>query len=97
MQIYIVNIHVFPNDLDNFIRATIDNVSNSIKEPGIIGFDFIQQIDDPTKFMLFEVYKNDEARNSHKETDHYLRWRESVKDMMVEPRSGLSYKKIYPL
>ena len=64
--------------------ATIDNANNSVQEAGIARFDVIQQSDDPTQFVLVEVYRNAEAPALHKETAHYLRWRDTVADMMAE-------------
>lgn len=97
MLVYIVQIHVKPEYVQEFISATIDNAANSIKEPGIIRFDFIQQNDDPTRFTLIEIYKSEDAPAKHKETAHYLRWRDRVTEMMMEPRKGLSYRNLYPM
>lgn len=96
MLVTLVYIHVKENTVDAFIEATKDNVSNSIQEPGIARFDFIQQQDDPTRFVLIEVYKDAEAPARHKETAHYLRWREAVADMMAEPRQGVHHSNILP-
>lgn len=68
----------------------------SVKEPGNMRFDFIQQADDPYSFMIYEAYKSDESAAEHKSTDHYLIWRESVKDMMAEPRKGIRYIVLQP-
>eukprot|EP00815_Leptocylindrus_aporus_P010608 CAMPEP_0116067196 /NCGR_PEP_ID=MMETSP0322-20121206/10857_1 /TAXON_ID=163516 /ORGANISM="Leptocylindrus danicus var. apora, Strain B651" /LENGTH=164 /DNA_ID=CAMNT_0003553941 /DNA_START=107 /DNA_END=601 /DNA_ORIENTATION=+ len=81
---------------DAFKEASFANARASAKEEGIARFDVIQQIDDPTKFVLVEVYKNDEAPALHKETAHYSTWRETVADMMAEPRSAIKYKSLFP-
>ncbi len=96
MHLVLVSVHVKPEAVDAFIAATLDNVKNSVQEPGIARFDFIQQADDPTRFMLIEVYRDAEAPARHKETAHYLRWRDAVADMMAEPRSGVRYTPIFP-
>ena len=96
MFIVHVFVHVKPDQIDNFKKACIDNASNSINEPGISRFDVVQQKDDPTQFVLVEVYKSDEAPASHKETDHYKRWRDTVADMMAEPRYSIKYSNIFP-
>ncbi len=96
MEIYLVNIHVKLESISEFIQATEDNASNSLKEPGVIRFDFIQQKDDPTRFMLIEVYRTQEDPVKHKQTAHYLRWRDRVTDMMAEPRIGTQYQNLYP-
>lgn len=96
MHIVHVHIHVKPEFVDAFKQATIENASKSIQEPGITRFDFIQQTEDPTKFILVEVYKNAEASAAHKETAHYKVWREAVMKMMAEPRQGIRYANIFP-
>jgi autoinducer 2-degrading protein len=96
MHIVHVYIHVKPEHLDAFREATIENARNSIKEPGIARFDFIQQKEDPTRFVLVEVYRSEEDNARHRETAHYARWRETVADMLVEPRTRDIYTNIYP-
>ena len=93
-------VHVFAqvksNRVENFKSASIENARNSLEEPGIARFDVIQQQDDPSRFVLVEVYRtaNDPAR--HKETQHYQKWRESVEEMMTSPRQSLKYQNIFP-
>ena len=96
MLIVHVQIHVKPESVEAFKHATTDNARHSVKEPGIARFDVIQQTDDPTKFILVEVYKTAEATAAHKETAHYAHWRDTVADMMAEPRQGIKYANIFP-
>jgi quinol monooxygenase YgiN len=96
MQIVLVHVHVKPEFVEAFKQASTDNASNSVKEEGIARFDVIQQADDPTKFILVEVYKTAEAPAAHKETTHYARWRDTVAEMMAEPRQGIKYTNIFP-
>jgi quinol monooxygenase YgiN len=96
MIIVHVHIHVKPEYLSEFITASIENASQSVKEPGIARFDFIQQSDDPTRFVLVEVYHSIEAQGNHKETTHYAKWRDTVTDMMAEPRYAIKYSNHFP-
>jgi autoinducer 2-degrading protein len=96
MQIVHVHVNVKPEFVEAFKQATVENASNSVKEAGIARFDVIQQTDDPTKFILVEVYKTAEAPVAHKETAHYARWRDTVAEMMAEPRQGIKYTNIFP-
>ena len=95
MQIVLVHVHVKPEFVQAFKEATIDNASNSVKEPGIARFDVIQQVEDPTHFILVEVYKTPNASGAHKETAHYNRWRNTVVGMMAEPRQGIKYEYVF--
>ena len=94
----IVNVHipVKPDMVDDFIEATKKNAAASINEPGIARFDFIRQKDDPSRFILVEVYRDEEAPAKHKETDHYRLWRDTVAPMMAAPREGIKYENIFP-
>ncbi|HUI58437.1 MAG TPA: antibiotic biosynthesis monooxygenase [Bryobacteraceae bacterium] len=96
MLIIHVHVHVKPERIAAFRQATIQNAANSVKEPGIARFDVIQQSDDPARFVLVEVYRNQEATLKHKETAHYHAWTAQVADMLAEPRSRVSYGNVYP-
>ena len=91
-----VNVHVKPDCIKAFCEATLENAEKSILEPGIARFDVIQQKDDPTKFVLVEVYRTPDDPAKHKETDHYAKWRDTVAEMMAEPRSSIKYKNCFP-
>ena len=96
MQIVLVHVNVKPEFVEAFKDASIANASNSVMEAGVVRFDVIQQADDPTKFILVEVYKSAEAPAAHKETPHYLRWRDTVAEMLAGPRQGIKYTNIFP-
>jgi quinol monooxygenase YgiN len=96
MLIVHVHVNVKSQFVEDFKTATIENASNSVKEAGVVRFDVIQQVDDPTCFVLVEVYKNAEASAAHKETAHYAKWRDTVAEMMAVPRQGIKYTNIFP-
>ncbi|KAL7466703.1 hypothetical protein ACHAXS_006994 [Conticribra weissflogii] len=93
-------VHVFvsvkPGTEDDFIKASLANARASAQEEGVARFDVIQEEDDPTKFVLVEVYKTSEAPAAHKETQHYLTWRSTVEDMMAQPRKAIKYRNKFP-
>lgn len=96
MLIVHVHAHVSPIFIDAFKQATIENARQSVKEPGIACFDVIQQQDDPSRFVLVEVYRSPEAPAAHKETAHYKTWRDTVATMMAEPRTNVKYANLFP-
>lgn len=96
MYIIHVLVHVKENCIEDFKIATIENANNSINEAGINRFDFIQQQDDPMQFVLVEVYRTAEDLAKHKETAHYKKWRDTVSEMMAEPRSAIKFYNIHP-
>lgn len=96
MLIVHVFVHVKPEFVEAFKEATMENARSSVKEPGIARFDVVQSIDDPTRFVLVEVYRTVDDPARHKETAHYAKWRDTVAEMMAEPRSSLKYRNIFP-
>lgn len=91
-----VQVHVVPDQVEAFREATLTNARASVQEPGIARFDVLQRADDPTRFVLIEVYRTAEAPAQHKETAHYLTWRDAVAPMMASPRSSLRYDNLFP-
>eukprot|EP01062_Namystynia_karyoxenos_P034511 TRINITY_DN25301_c0_g1_i1.p1 TRINITY_DN25301_c0_g1~~TRINITY_DN25301_c0_g1_i1.p1 ORF type:complete len:239 (+),score=93.16 TRINITY_DN25301_c0_g1_i1:84-719(+) len=91
----LVEVHVKDGAVDGFKQASAKNASNSVQEPGNIRFDAIQQADDPCRFVLVEAYESAEAAAAHKDTAHYKEWRDTVADMMAEPRKGLKHTAVY--
>jgi quinol monooxygenase YgiN len=91
-----VHVRVKPEAVAEFIQATLDNARASVKEPGIARFDVVQRQDDPTCFVLVEVYRSADAPAAHKQTPHYARWRERVEPMMAAPRSSAKYTNLHP-
>jgi (4S)-4-hydroxy-5-phosphonooxypentane-2,3-dione isomerase len=96
MHIALVNVHVKPDAVAAFEAATEQNARQSRLEPGVARFDVLQQRDDPTRFVLLEVYRDAEAAVAHKTTAHYLAWRDAVATLMAEPRVGLIYVEASP-
>lgn len=96
MLIVHVHIHIKPEFIEAFKQATVANAQNSVKEPGIARFDFVQQSDAPERFVLVEVYRSPEAAAQHKETAHYATWRDTVTSMMAEPRTRVEYSNVFP-
>jgi quinol monooxygenase YgiN len=96
MLIVHVHVRVAPDSVDAFVAATLANHRASLGEPGVVRFDVVQEDGDPTRFVLVEVYRNAEAPALHKETAHYVTWRDAVAPMMAEPRRSVRYRAIAP-
>lgn len=96
MLVVHVHVHVKPDCVNEFLQASLENAKESVREPGIVRFDVIQQEDDPTRFVLVEVYRTPGDPARHKETAHYAKWRDTVAEMMAEPRSSVKYCNIFP-
>ncbi|HOL66406.1 MAG TPA: antibiotic biosynthesis monooxygenase [bacterium] len=96
MLVVLVHVQVKPDFLEAFKEATFENARCSLQEPGIARFDVLQQQDDPTRFVLVEVYRNQEATAAHKATAHYAAWRARVENMMAQPRFSVKYTGLFP-
>lgn len=96
MYVTIVTVSVKPENIEAFKEACRLNHESSIHEPGNIRFDILQSADEPTKFVFYEAYKTQQDAAAHKETTHYLTWRETVSEWMAEPRQGIAYHGLYP-
>lgn len=94
MLVVHVYVHVKMDCIEAFKSATLENARHSIREPGIERFDLIQQADDPSRFVLVEAYRTSQAAAEHKDTEHYKKWRDTVAEMMSEPRSSVKYNSL---
>jgi (4S)-4-hydroxy-5-phosphonooxypentane-2,3-dione isomerase len=91
-----VHVRVKPDGVQAFRAASIDNARDSVREPGVARFDVVQSTEDPTRFVLVEVYRTADAPAAHKATAHYARWRDAVAELMAEPRSAVKYVNVAP-
>ena len=91
-----VQVHVKPDCVEAFKLATRLNARWSLLELGVLRFDVLQQQDDPTRFVLVEIYRDAGAAAAHKTTDHYPVWRDAVAPMMAEPRQSVKFDNVSP-
>lgn len=96
MHVTLVYVEVKAEQVEAFITATGANHAASVREPGNLRFDVLQSSTDVTRFVLYEAYRSAEEAAAHKQTAHYLSWRDTVADWMAEPRRGDSYHGIFP-
>jgi quinol monooxygenase YgiN len=96
MLVVHVHVHVKPEFVEAFKAATLENARQSVHEPGIARFDVVQQADDPSRFVLVEVYRTPDAPAAHKGTKHYQVWRDVVAAMMAEPRTSVKFSNLFP-
>jgi (4S)-4-hydroxy-5-phosphonooxypentane-2,3-dione isomerase len=96
MIIIHIFVRVHENRIDDFKKASLENVMSSSKEPGIAYLNVLQSPENPTRFLLEEAYRSADALGKHKETKHYKIWRDTVESMMAEPRLSTRYINIFP-
>lgn len=96
MLVVHVHVHVKPDSIEPFKAASLENARMSVQEAGVARFDVIQQQDDPTRFVLVEVYRAPDSPAAHKATAHYAKWRDAVESMMAEPRHSVKFSNLFP-
>jgi len=96
MHVTLVHVHVRHDRVEAFIEATRINHEASRREPGNLRFDVLRAVDDRDRFILYEAYRDEDAARAHKDTHHYVAWRDVVADWMVEPRVGVRYDGLLP-
>ena len=96
MFIQVVYLEAQPDKLDTFLAEATVNARASLTEPGVVRFDFLQQADTPTKFMLYEVYRSSNDLEAHKETDHFKRWVEKGVPTLIGERIRVIYNNLEP-
>jgi len=96
MHVTLVHVHVKDTHLKEFISATRKNHDGTRGEPGNLRFDVLQSGEDPTRFLLYEVFRTPQDAADHKMTPHYLAWRDAVAAWMASPREGNPYRVLAP-
>jgi quinol monooxygenase YgiN len=96
MLVYVVEVHVLADSVEEFKEAILENARNSLQESGVVRFDVLQMDDDPSRFLLIEVYRDADGPARHKETAHYLAWKQKAEAWMAEPRKGIRFHNLFP-
>ena len=96
MVVTLVHIWVNPGYLDEFIEASMENHRHSVRETGNLRFDILRDAAVPNKFVYYEAYDSEESAKAHKDTAHYLKWKETVAPWMERPREGIKHTIIAP-
>ncbi len=96
MIVTCVHVNVKPEAVNDFIEVSAINHRESVREPGNLRFDILRQSDNPCRFMFYEAYESEASATAHKTTEHYIKWRDTVKDMMADQRYGVRYDVMEP-
>jgi autoinducer 2-degrading protein len=97
MFIAAVHVYIKPDKVEAFKEMIRANHEGSIKEPGCLRFDVAQSKEDPTEFLLWEWYVDEEANKFHKTTPHYLAFKAEAPGLMARERVSDLYTGIYPV
>lgn len=93
----VLKVHMKAEYREQFIKEMwADAISSEKKEPGCMMFNIVNDNADPNILYLFEVYKDDNALQTHKKTPHFLKWLETTKDWLAAPLEVMPCTTIYP-
>ena len=95
MYVVSVTVHVKPEQVEPFIQATLDNARHTRHEPGNVRFDVLRAEEEPARFLLYEAYQTKDDFVKHQQTEHYLRWKQTVADWMAQPRQGVKHQSLF--
>ena len=95
MYVVSVTVHVKPEHIEPFIQATLDNARHTRHEPGNVRFDVLRAEEEPARFLLYEAYQTKDDFGKHQQTEHYLRWKQTVADWMAQPRQGVKHQSLF--
>lgn len=96
MLIRLIALRVQPQHMAAFQAASLANLAASLVEPGVVRFEFYQHSDDPARFTVLEVYRDDAAREAHLRTPHFLAWRQAAAEMLAEPLASSPVRQLFP-
>ncbi len=96
MHVTLVHVRVKAEHIEDFIAACKLNHEASTREDGNRRFDILHSKDERGYFVLYEAYRDAAAAATHKQTAHYLAWRDTVADWMAEPRQGQGFDGLFP-
>jgi quinol monooxygenase YgiN len=84
MFVNAVDLDIVPAERANYLAAITENGAASVKEPGCRRFDILNLASDPNHFFLYEVYDNEAALKSHRETPHFKKYAETTAKMVAK-------------
>jgi autoinducer 2-degrading protein len=85
VHIVLVQVTVRPEMLEEFERAVLENAKLSVaRDPGCLRFDVSQQIDDPRRWVLHEVYDSADAHAAHRQSPHFLAYNDVADRAVTE-------------
>ena len=95
MYVAAVTIHVKSESVEPFIEATLANARSTRQEAGNVRFDVLRAQEDPAQFLLYEAYHGPNDFKAHQQTEHYLRWKQTVAEWMAQPRQGVKHHSLF--
>ncbi len=81
----IAKIRAKPGSEKQLEQACAEMASNVRQEPGTLTYIMCRSTTDPTVIMVYEVYKDEAAFESHRKTPHMAAMFGKIKDLVAGP------------
>ena len=79
----IAELEIDPAQLDAYKSSVKEEMEASVRvEPGVLAIYAVAEKDDPAKLRFFEIYADEAAYRSHRETVHFKKYAETTKNMI---------------
>ena len=86
MLVLQVTVRVKPEHAAEFVEAAVTNATRSVEdEPGCVRFDVVRDRDDANCLYFFEVYRDDAALATHRQTPHFKAYFEKTQSWLAAP------------
>ena len=95
MYVVAVSVWVKAEWVESFRSETLENARNTRQEANNVRFDVLQAEGEPMRFLLYECYRTKADFVAHQQTPHYLKWKQTVAEMMAQPRQGVKFNSVF--
>jgi quinol monooxygenase YgiN len=97
MKALVVKVQIKAEFRDQFMKEMhADAIGSEKNEPDCLMFNIVRDVADPNTLYLFEVYKDEEAIETHKKTPHFVKWLETTADWLAAPLNISLCDTVYP-
>ena len=95
MFVLVVKIQIKPENVDAFMKQLDANAKAARTEPGCKQFEVLVDPNDRTKIMLYEVYNDEAAFETHQQTPHFKKYVAEAVPLLAE-RVRAVWKRVSP-
>jgi quinol monooxygenase YgiN len=84
LYINAVDLDIVPGEIDKFLAALKENGAASVKEAGCREFNIHVSANNPNHVFIYEIYDNEAALQSHRQTDHFKKYAATTANMVAK-------------
>lgn len=85
VSVRIAQLEIDPARLSDYTAAVREEMDDAVRlEPGVLAIYAVAEKDNPTKLHFFEIYADEQAYASHRETPHFKKYLATTQSMIRE-------------